>query len=89
MCTLSVETTVCGFQSNVSEAATALLKGTQKCIKVHVALSSFSMILIVCTIAPGRPIISKELPYYNLTSRQLIKIDVQVESDPNVSALTL
>ena len=32
MCTLSVETTVCGFQGNVSEAATAMLKGTQKCI---------------------------------------------------------
>ena len=32
VCTLSVKTTVCGFQSNVSEAATALLKGTQKCI---------------------------------------------------------
>ena len=28
MCTLTVETTVCGFQSNPSEAATALLKGT-------------------------------------------------------------
>ena len=32
LCTFSVETTVCGFQSNVSESATALLKGTQKCI---------------------------------------------------------
>ena len=32
LCTLSVETTVCGFQSKVSEAATAMLKGTQKSI---------------------------------------------------------
>ena len=47
------------------------------------------MILIVCTIAPGRPIISKVLPYYNFTSRQLTKIDVQVESGSNVSALIL
>ena len=28
VCTLSIETTVCGFQSNSSEAVTALLKGT-------------------------------------------------------------
>ena len=32
LCTLSVETTVCGFQSSMSESATAMLKGTQKSI---------------------------------------------------------
>ena len=37
ICTLSIETTVCGFQRNISEAATALLKGIQ------VDFSSFSM----------------------------------------------
>ena len=29
-CTLSVETTVCGFQSESSETAIAILKGTSK-----------------------------------------------------------
>ena len=28
VCTLSIETTVCGFQSNISGTATAILKGT-------------------------------------------------------------
>ena len=43
VCTLSVETMVCGFQSHVSEAVTAMLKGI---IIIYITQSSFSITLI-------------------------------------------
>ena len=36
-------------------------------------------------LAPGPPMISSVLPYYSATSRKLLKIDIDIKSDPIVS----
>ena len=46
VCTLSIETTVCGFQSNISETVTAILKGILDLLLQNLKLtdlSSFSL----------------------------------------------
>ena len=40
VCVLSVKTTVCGFQSNSSEAVTSMLKGMQYTIKLNLSSST-------------------------------------------------
>ena len=37
--------------------------------------------------APGSPMISSVLPYYSASSRELLKIDIDIKSDPTVSLL--
>ena len=77
-CSLSIETIVCGINTgNRSNTVRALLKGTlqsQSCTNVHNMHTSVLK-------APDPPNISRVLPCYSASSRELIRIDVDIKSD--------
>ena len=85
LCILSIQSVVCGVtgENRSNNNVTAPLRGIATVLATKCILTPSCLLLVIITV-PGSPQLSV-LPYYDSTSRELKKIDIQIMTDSSVS----